>query len=194
MKIRPLLYLTGLTVILMSEHIEPDYKIIYSARKTLCIEVKIGGNLIIRAPFSTTKKQIEKFIIAQEDWIKKTISKQSARAENKYHRELSKDEIQELKIKAKEYIPSRIHYYSSIMNLTPIAVKITSAKTKFGSCSGKNSINFSYRLMLYPPEAIDYVIVHELAHIKHHNHSKEFYKLIEKYMPDYKEREKILKD
>ncbi|MCH5315350.1 MAG: M48 family metallopeptidase [Eubacterium sp.] len=47
--------------------------------------------------------------------------------------------------------------------------------------------------MLYPPEAVDYVVVHELAHIKHHNHSKSFYNLIEKYMPDYKQREKLLK-
>ena len=59
--------------------------------------------------------------------------------------------------------------------------------------SGKNSLNFSYRLMMYPKEAIDYVVVHELAHIKHHNHSADFYKLIEQYMPDYKKRIAILK-
>lgn len=79
------------------------------------------------------------------------------------------------------------------MNLYPTALKITSAKTRFGSCSGKDSICFSYLLMRYPDEAIDYVVVHELAHIKHKNHSKAFYTLIEKYLPDYKEREKLLK-
>ena len=58
----------------------------------------------------------------------------------------------------------------------------------------KNSICFSWRLMLYPPEAIDYVIVHELAHIRHHDHSPAFYALIERYMPDWRERMKLLKE
>lgn len=87
----------------------------------------------------------------------------------------------------------RVEYYSEKMGLYPASVKITSAATRFGSCSGKNSICFSYRLMLYPPEAVDYVVVHELAHIKEKNHSARFYALVERYMPDYREREKLLK-
>ena len=79
------------------------------------------------------------------------------------------------------------------MELVPAGIKITSARTRFGSCSGKNSICFSWRLMLYPPEAIDYVIVHELAHIRHHDHSPAFYALIEQYLPDWKARMKLLK-
>ena len=80
------------------------------------------------------------------------------------------------------------------MGLVPTGIKVTSARTRFGSCSGKNSICFSWRLMLYPPEAIDYVIVHELAHIRHHDHSPAFYALIERYMPDWRERMKLLKE
>ena len=80
------------------------------------------------------------------------------------------------------------------MGLVPAGIKITSARTRFGSCSGKNSICFSWRLMLYPPEAIDYVIVHELAHIRHHDHSPAFYALIEQYLPDWKVRMKLLKE
>ena len=80
------------------------------------------------------------------------------------------------------------------MGLVPAGIKITSARTRFGSCSGKNSICFSWRLMLYPPEAIDYVIVHELAHIRHHDHSPAFYALIEQHLPDWKVRMKLLKE
>ena len=80
------------------------------------------------------------------------------------------------------------------MNVKPTGIKITSARKRFGSCSGKNSICFSLYLMTYPKEAVDYVVVHELAHIKYHNHSKEFYNFIERFMPDYKEREKFLKN
>jgi predicted metal-dependent hydrolase len=72
-------------------------------------------------------------------------------------------------------------------------VKITSAKTRFGSCSGKNNICFSYILMQYPEQAIDYVVLHELAHTRHHNHGPKFWALVEKYMPDYKQRRQMLK-
>ena len=72
-------------------------------------------------------------------------------------------------------------------------IKITSAKTRYGSCSAKNSLCFSLYLMQKPLYAVDYVIVHELAHTVHHNHGKDFYKLIEKYMPDYKDRISFLK-
>ena len=63
----------------------------------------------------------------------------------------------------------------------------------FGSCSSKRRISFSFRLMQYPAEAIDYVVVHELAHLRHMNHSPQFYALIEQYMPDYKSRRALLK-
>ncbi|MBO5148496.1 MAG: M48 family metallopeptidase [Clostridia bacterium] len=170
-----------------------DYKIIFSSRKTLSVEVAIGGAITVRAPKGVSKKKIDAFIKEHEASLQSAQKKQIARAENQYHRELSYEEIQKLKAAAKEYIPERVKSFAKIMNLEPSAVKISSAQKNFGSCSGKNSLNFSYRLMMYPKEAIDYVVVHELAHIKHHNHSADFYKLIEQYMPDYKKRIAILK-
>jgi predicted metal-dependent hydrolase len=80
------------------------------------------------------------------------------------------------------------------MGLEPTGVGITGAEKRFGSCSAKNRLSFSWRLMRYPEAAVDYVVVHELAHIRHKNHGKEFYALIESYMPDYKERRKLLKE
>ena len=79
------------------------------------------------------------------------------------------------------------------MGLTPAGVRITGAQKRFGSCSGQNRLCFSWRLMLYPPEAIDYVVVHELAHIHHHNHGPAFYALVEQYMPDYRQRQALLR-
>ena len=70
-------------------------------------------------------------------------------------------------------------------------VKINSAKKRYGSCSGTNNLNFSLYLMDKDERFVDYVVVHEIAHIKHHNHSKDFYKFVEKFMPDYKERMKL---
>jgi predicted metal-dependent hydrolase len=72
-------------------------------------------------------------------------------------------------------------------------ITITSARTRFGSCSSEGNISYSYRLMLYPEEAIDYVVVHELAHRREMNHSPRFYAIVERILPDYKERRKLLK-
>jgi predicted metal-dependent hydrolase len=73
-------------------------------------------------------------------------------------------------------------------------VKITGAKKRFGSCSSQNGLCFSWRLMGYPEEAIDYVVVHELAHIAHRNHGSGFYSLVASVLPDYKARRALLKN
>ena len=90
-------------------------------------------------------------------------------------------------------LPGKVQYYSSLIGVTPGGITVTGARTRFGSCSGKNNLSFSFYLMRFPEEAIDYVVVHELCHILQHNHGKEFYKEIEKILPDYKEREKLLR-
>ncbi|MBQ8578395.1 MAG: M48 family metallopeptidase [Clostridia bacterium] len=173
----------------------PEYTLIRSDRKTLSIEVKADGTLIARAPRRLARAEIDAFIAQKADWIETSREKMRRRAESPspYRRPLSEEEIRALAQKAAEYLPGRIEYWSSITGLHPTGVRITGAQKRFGSCSPKNSLCFSYRLMLYPPEAIDYVVLHELAHIRHHNHSGAFYALIERYMPDYKEREALLR-
>lgn len=168
-----------------------EYRLIKSKRKTAAIEIDENCNLILRVPLRYSQKSVDKLIEAHKDWIEKHMLIQCEKQKNKVI--LSDEQIAELKEKAKEIIPQRVEYYSKIMGLKPSGVKITSAQKRFGSCSGKNNLCFSYILMQYPTEAIDYVVVHELAHIVHKNHSKDFYKLIEKYLPDYKLRERLLK-
>ena len=163
----------------------------YSRRKTISLEITRDAEVLVRAPLKTTNMRIEEFVFAHYDWV---ISHLERRLEQiKSNPEPSNEELNELKALAKRIIPEKVEKYSKIMGIIPEHVSINSAKTRFGSCSGKNRLNFSCRLMSYPECAIDYVVVHELAHIKHHNHSKEFWALVEKYMPDYKERKKLLK-
>ena len=168
-----------------------EYRLIRSNRKSLAIEVTKNLEVLVRAPYFLSQKRIENFLSERSDWIEKAKNRVKKRVETKI--ELSSEKIEELRKEAREYIPERLEYFSNLMSLYPSAVKITSATTRHGSCSSKNSICFSYRLMLYDKAAVDYVIVHELAHIKHKNHGKQFYALIEKFMPDYKERVKLLK-
>ena len=169
---------------------ETTYTVIYSKRKTIGIEVTRDTRVIVRAPAGCSKGLIDKTVSKHSKWIERAVLRQKARAENRP--EPSPEEIKALVAKARAVLPVRTAHYSAIMGLHPQAVKISSAKKRFGSCSAKNSINFSWRLMLYPPEAVDYVVVHELAHIRHKNHGGEFYTLIESVLPDYKERRKML--
>lgn len=168
-----------------------EYKLIRSSRRTLALEIGRDLTLTVRAPMKMPLSVIEEFIEKHDKWIEKKLDVMKNREIKPDN--LLPEEIAALKMRAKEILPKKVAYFAEIMGLKPSGVKITSAKKRFGSCSGKNSLCFSYELMLYPDEAIDYVVVHELAHIKHRNHSARFYSLIEKYLPDYKTREKILK-
>ncbi len=168
-----------------------DYRVVRSKRKSLAIEVTRDLDVIVRAPFFVTDAQIERFVEGHREWLKKASERVRERREN--YTPPSDEEIAALKKAAREYIPAKVMEYSALMGLKPSGIKITSARTRFGSCSGKNSLCFSYLLMQKPIEAVDYVIVHELAHIKHKNHGKRFYALIEKHMPDYRDRNKLLK-
>ena len=91
-----------------------------------------------------------------------------------------------------EHIPKRVRYFSEIMGVSPSCVKISSAEKRWGSCSGRGTINFSWRLMAASPESIDYVVVHELAHLTELNHSPRFWKIVADTLPDYRERQAAL--
>lgn len=154
------------------------------------LEITDNCEIIVRAPKKISDREIAEFVNKYRGWIDEKLPEARRRAEKK--RKISENE-EELRQAAHEIIPPLVETYSKIMELRPSSVRITSAEKRFGSCSGKNSLCFSWRLMAYPTEAVEYVVVHELAHIKYHNHSSAFYSLIEKYMPDYKERQKLLK-
>ena len=171
------------------EELLPGFTLIRMRRKTLYIRIKDDLSVEVKVPARTPNSEVNAFVRRHEKWLKK----HTERLKNKPKLQLSDDEITKLKTEAYKYLTDKTRYYSDIMKLYPTSVKITEAKTRFGSCSPKNSICYSYRLMLYPEEAIDYVVVHELAHIKHKNHGTDFYKTIERYLPDYKERKKLLK-
>ncbi len=162
-----------------------DYTVIRSNRKTIAIQVDSDCNITVRAPLRCSQIEIENFINSKKEWLTKTVIYQ--RNKKKQAKVYTDADISNLRKKAKETIPQKVQYYSSIMGVTPTSVKINSAKKRYGSCSGTNSLNFSLYLMDKSEEFIDYVVVHELAHIKHHNHSKDFYSFIERFIPNYKE-------
>lgn len=168
-----------------------DFKLIRSRRTTVGIQVSRDGEVIVRAPYGVSQAQIRRIIDNNSAWIARQKEQLTARAAA--HPEPT-EEQQKVYIKyAKELIPQRVAYYAPRMGVEPTGITITGARTRFGSCSAKNRLSFSWRLMDYPMEAIDYVVVHELAHIRHHDHSPAFYAFIASVMPDHKERRALLR-
>ncbi len=115
---------------------------------------------------------------------------------------LDKDRIEEArnlfaawyKREAKEKIVGRINYYSNRLHLFPKGIKITNAKSRWGSCSRGNRLSFSWRIIMASLTVIDYILIHELAHIREKNHSKRFWAYLESILPDYKKHRLWLKE
>lgn len=168
------------------------YKLIRSRRRTAALEITADGRVLVRAPLRMPRQAIDQFVARHSQWLETHLAQQKARLAA--HPEPDEAQKAALIQKARAELPQRVEEYSRIMGLTPTGVRITGARRRFGSCSAKNSLCFSWRLMLYPQAAVDYVVVHELAHIAHKNHGPAFYACIAAVLPDYKARIRLLKD
>lgn len=115
--------------------------------------------------------------------------------ENKPAIEKLKNDLKKwYKKQASAYITKRVEYYRDIIGVTVNSVSIKSRKSQWGSCDSNGDITFSWRLMMAKSEAIDYVVIHELCHRKHMDHSRDFWNQVQKYMPDFKKQKQWLED
>ena len=167
-----------------------EYEGIYSDRRTLALTVK-DGRLIVRAPRGTTEKRIRAAVESHTEWATRHIEKQRHRSQ--VQGALTEEQIKELRRRARSVLTAKTEALAAVMGVHYNKITITSAKTRFGSCNSKGNISYSYRLMLYPEAAQDYVVVHELAHLVEMNHSPRFYAIVARYLPDYKQRAALLK-
>ena len=166
-----------------------EYTLIRASRKTVGIQIK-DGKVIVRAPRRLPKSAIDAFVCKHADWIKSHLAKaQAAQGQPK----LTDDERKALASQAKAVIPARVAHYAALLGVEYGRITIRMQKTRWGSCSSKGNLNFNCLLMLAPPEVLDSVVVHELCHRKHMNHSAAFYAEIARVMPDYKSRHAWLK-
>ena len=168
-----------------------EYKVVFSKRKTIAITI-LEGVPVVKAPIGTNKKVIGEIIEKHANWIDRHVAIQNKKAT--IFNNLTESDIKRIRKEARIYFTERTAFYAKIMCINYGRITITSAKKRFGSCSSEGNISFSYRLMLYPEAAREYVIVHELAHRKEMNHSKAFYAIIENVLPDYKLRKRLLKE
>ena len=161
-------------------------KIIRSKRKTFALQIKPHEGLIVRVPYRATKEQIEKFIVDNQPWIEKHLKAMEEWQEKLASVEkLTVDEIMALADEALKVIPERVRHYAPLLGVTYGRITIRNQRSRWGSCSARKNLNFNCLLMLMPPEVIDSVVVHELAHIKEMNHSDRFYAEVLSVFPDY---------
>ena len=167
-----------------------SYELIRSDRRTVAVEITRDGRVLVRAPRRLSQAAINGFLQRHEGWIARQVEKRRA---NPPPPEPTAAEIAALKARARAVLPEKVDLWARRMGVTPTGVKITTARKRYGSCSGRNSLCFSCFLMNSPEEAVDLVVVHELCHIRVKNHGPDFYALLARYLPDYQERKKLLK-
>lgn len=172
-----------------------EYQIIRSDRKSLGLEVRPDGQVVVRAPRRLGKAEIQKFVTEHESWIRKHLEKVRERQKSRQEtKKLSMEEIQSLADQALKVIPERVAYYAPKVGVDYGRITIRNQRSRWGSCSSKGNLNFNCLLMLTPPEVIDSVVVHELCHRKEMNHSDRFYAEVLRVFPDYRKWNQWLKE
>lgn len=182
---------------LIIDEMKIPYEIIRSKRKTYGISVAPGGKVTVRIPLRGSERFAVSMVESKKNWIAASVIKMQTVEPVPLQKEKSPSEKRLEAIyreAAKEYFPKRVSYYAHILGISYGKITIRDQKTRWGSCSSKGNLSFNWRLILAPPNVLDYVVVHELCHRKEMNHSQRFWALVESVMPDYKEYRKWLKE
>ena len=167
-----------------------EYTLIRSDRKTVSIQIKPDGTILVRAPRRMARQQIEVFVRSKSDWIEKHLSAMPYAASPP----LSEEELSAIRKKAREIITARVSYFAPIVGVGYGRISIRTQRTRWGSCSAQGNLNFNALLALAPEEVVDYVVVHELCHRREMNHSERFWSLVEDVLPEYRGAKGWLKD
>ena len=168
-----------------------DVKVIKSRRRTMEMRIDDFGAVTLRVPDTAPEEKIRAFFESRKKWAEKHIARLcTQRSEDGF----TEDEMRKMTADALLLIPERVRHFAGIMKVKYGRITVRNQVTKWGSCTSGGNLSFNCMLTLMPPGVLDSVIVHELCHIKHMDHSKAFYREIYKVMPDYEARHKWLSD
>lgn len=170
-----------------------NIEVIHSSRKTMSLQIKPDGSIVVRAPIRLAKREIDRFVEEKSDWIEKHLAQVMQAQEAGEEAPISYEEICALADTALQELPPRVKLFAARMGVSYGRITIRNQLGRWGSCSSTGSLNFNCLLMLAPEQVRDYVIVHELAHRKQMNHSAAFWAEVAAVLPDYKISEKWLK-
>ncbi|MDQ3014882.1 MAG: M48 family metallopeptidase [bacterium] len=173
---------------------EINYSIKRSGRaKRVSITVHHSGEVVVTLPLLASAYFADKFVKQRGDWIRAMQDKLKKRFEGKTVINQTRKDYTQNKKRALEFIKERLEHYNKIYNFTYNRIAIRNQKSRWGSCSSKANLNFNYSLVHLPIELADYIVVHELCHLKEMNHSKKFWDLVAVAIPDYKQKRATLK-
>jgi len=149
------------------------------------LQVQPGGVVILTAPLWMSQSSINRFLSGHRSWIERSVARMrdfkslpvSGRKAYLKHKE-----------EARAFIHERLEYWNQFYHHPYQRVSIKNTKRLWGSCSRKGNLNFSYTLLFLPRELADYVVVHELCHLKEHNHGPQFWQLVSLALPNYKKQ------
>ncbi|PIP34607.1 hypothetical protein COX21_02005 [Candidatus Falkowbacteria bacterium CG23_combo_of_CG06-09_8_20_14_all_41_10] len=165
-------------------------KIEYSVnqnRRTKNLRLTISGNGILTAgkPWYLSDRAVEKFIAAKAQWIIEKLE-YCQKISNKNPFRSSQNEYLSYKQSAARLVLKKINHFNKIYRFKLSKISIRNQRTRWGSCSGRGNLNFNYKIIFLPEKMIDYIIVHELCHLKELNHSDRFWKLVSQNVPHYR--------
>ncbi|MHB8651625.1 MAG: M48 family metallopeptidase [Minisyncoccota bacterium] len=171
-----------------------SYKLKRSKRaKRMRLAVYCDGSIIITSPFGIQQSLVEKFISDKKQWILSKIHFFKS-VDSKAIRTFSHKDYLENKDKAYELVRERVMFYNKVYAFSFNKIFIKNQKTRWGSCSNKQNLNLNYKIVFLPQKHQDYIIVHEMCHLKEFNHSKSFWALVEKILPNYLDIKKELRN
>ena len=174
--------------------ITAEIEIKRSARRTLAAEIRRDGTVLVRAPQRMPDRQIAQFLQEKAALIERHVqNKRRTLQEQPALQPFTCAELETLTQQAREEIPQRVSYFAAQIGVTYGRITIRCQKTRWGSCTSTGNLNFNCLLMCVPTEVLDSVIVHELCHRLHPNHSADFYAAVNRVFPDYPRCDRWLK-
>lgn len=162
-----------------------QYTLIRARKRTLSLQVTPSGELVARAPLFMPKFLIDRFVGQKQSWVEKRL-KEFAKPIQPKIEHFTENQLQ-------KYIESEIKIYSQHMGLHPTGLRYTHVRTYWGTCAPSGVLSFNMALRFTPPEAVSYVVVHELAHLRWKGHGQRFWDLVEKHYPETKSMRKLLR-
>ena len=171
----------------------PKYTLRKSKRaKRVRIAVYCDGSVIVTSPFGIQQSIIDRFVSDKMQWIMDKINFFN-NVDSKAIRIFSYGDYLKYKEKALKLIEERIEFYNKTYHFSFNKIRIKNQKTRWGSCSKNQNLNFNYKCLFLPKDSQDYIIVHEMCHLVEFNHSQKFWALVERVFPNYLEIKKKLR-
>lgn len=170
------------------------YRLMRSARRSLSVEITENGDIVVRAPFRLPEAEIEDFLCSRRGWIEKHIAARREAAAGAEATCLTEAELESLAKAAGARLPPLVARRAARIGVDFERISLRLMKTRWGSCSARGHLTFNILLMLAPEEVLDYVIVHELCHRRHMDHSPAFWAEVARWCPDYRAGRRWLRE